>query len=320
MAGERRAQPAGADGPPDGAVHAGTAAPELDEALERMADSDFELPNGFVNHGPMACEALATLGCEELVEPWARRSVSMVGRGPAAVDPGSRDRFDWQDALGRYGRLPEWLGFFAASMADEGWPPVVARWVPRLMPGLSTALFHGAIRTAHAVRAVDAADTAPRRAELARALGYWAARFRIGEAPAGAGPAGDLVLAVTGEAATGAHHYLAAPNIFNLHGVTGAMAVELMAGHLAPEDGAAALAQVRADHEAMYADTGTAGHADTGTVGVGVRTGWDPAVVGRAAASGDPHQVKLVEACRRGLDISGDPVFAAAADQVSNRG
>jgi hypothetical protein len=46
------------------------------------------------------------------------------------------------------------------------------------MPALRTALFHGAIRTAHAVRAIDAVDTPPRRGALARALGYWAARLR----------------------------------------------------------------------------------------------------------------------------------------------
>ncbi len=305
MAGDRRSQPAM---PGD---HRGSAAPVLDEALERMATSDFELPNGFVNHGPMACEALATLGCEDLVDSWARRSAAAVGDAPAPVTPGGGD-FEWLDALGRYDRLPEWLGFFGTSIDDEGWRAVVARWVPRLVPGLSTALFHGAIRTAHAVRAVDAVDTPPRRAELARALGYWAARFHAGSPPSGGAPADDLVQAVTGEAASGAHHYLAAPNIFTLHGITGAMAVEVMAGHLAPEDGAAALAQVRADHATMYAGAATA-EVDDDTV-------WDPAVVGRAAASGDPHQVKLVEACRRGLGVSGDPVFAAAADEVANRG
>ena len=37
--------------------------PALDEAFERMAAASFELPNGFVNHGAMACEALAMLDC-----------------------------------------------------------------------------------------------------------------------------------------------------------------------------------------------------------------------------------------------------------------
>jgi hypothetical protein len=35
----------------------------LDEAFEQMAAASFELPNGFVNHGAMACEALAKLDC-----------------------------------------------------------------------------------------------------------------------------------------------------------------------------------------------------------------------------------------------------------------
>jgi len=43
----------------------------LDEAYDRMHSSGFELPNGFVNHGPIACEALAALGCEEDIDSWA---------------------------------------------------------------------------------------------------------------------------------------------------------------------------------------------------------------------------------------------------------
>jgi hypothetical protein len=31
----------------------------LDEALDRVSALDFEIPNPFVNHAPMACEALA---------------------------------------------------------------------------------------------------------------------------------------------------------------------------------------------------------------------------------------------------------------------
>ena len=48
--------------------------PALDEAFERMAAASFELPNGFVNHGAMACEALAVLDCADDIDSWARRS------------------------------------------------------------------------------------------------------------------------------------------------------------------------------------------------------------------------------------------------------
>ena len=43
--------------------------------------------------------------------------------------------------------------------------------------------------------------------------------------------------------------------ISDLHGVTGAMAVEILAAHIPATDGAAALAHVHAEHAALYAAT-----------------------------------------------------------------
>ena len=226
--------------------------PALDEAFERMAAASFELPNGFVNHGAMACEALAVLDCTDDIDSWARR---FARAGGASVDPVVSAGFEWRQALGDYHRLPEWIGYFTQAIDGDGWPAVVATWVPRLMPALRTALFHGAIRTAHAVRATDAVDTPPRRGELARALGYWAARYREGQPASPLPPAGDLRMAVVRAAADGARRYLARPDIVHLHGVTGAMAVEILAAHIPATDGAAALGQVLAEHAALYAAT-----------------------------------------------------------------
>ena len=53
--------------------------PALDEAFERMAAASFELPNGFVNHGAMACEALAMLECTGDIDSWARRFAQAGG-------------------------------------------------------------------------------------------------------------------------------------------------------------------------------------------------------------------------------------------------
>jgi hypothetical protein len=279
----------------------------LDEAYERLAFAGFELPNGFVNHGAMACEALAVLGFEEELDGWARR---FARAGGPSMDPVLASTFEWGEALGDYSRLPEWVGQFTAQIDDEGWCHVVETWVPRLMPALATALFHGAIRTGHAVRAISVADTTARRQELARALGYWAARFRPGR-PAGRPPeVADVKAAVVGAAAAGAGYFVAEPNIFHLHGVTGAMAVELLAPHIAHEAGAAGLAQVEAEHLALY--SGARPAVAPQPAGAPNR---DLAVA--AEASLDPHQVKLVEACRRGLESSGDPVFAAAAEAVT---
>jgi hypothetical protein len=281
----------------------------LDEAFERLAFSGFDMPNGFVNHAPMACEALAALGRAEDVDRWARR---LAGSGTPAVEPVVPRDFEWQEALGDIRRAPEWIGWFDRAIERDGWAAVVALWVPRLLPGMAVALFHGAIRTAHAVRAVDGADTAARRAELARSMGFWAALFAPGQPPAAdvdAGDVGDVGVAVARAAADGARRYLNRPNIFNLHGVTAAMAVGILVEHIPAPAGAAGLAQVRAEHAALYRRTEPAG-----TIEVAGRGADELARL--AAGSADPHAVKLVEACRRGLEATGDPVFAAAAERV----
>jgi hypothetical protein len=279
----------------------------LDEAFDRMAASGFELPNGFVNHGPMACEALAALGRDGEIDEWARRFARIPG---PPVEPVVATETDWQAALGDYRLLPQWIGHFQAAVEGDGWTDVVALWVPRLLPALAVALFHGAIRVAHAVRAVDAVDTPARRAELARALGYWAARFRPGRPVGDPVEADDLHRAIIEAAAAGARQYMAQPSIYNLHGVTGAMAVELLAAHIPTPASAAGLAQLRAEHAAMY--RGAVGVTSVRALGVD-----DEELARTAAASNDPHQVKLVEACRRGSRATGDPVFAAAAETVT---
>jgi hypothetical protein len=286
----------------------------LDEAYERLAVFGFDEPHGYVNHAPMGCEALAALGRPDDVDRWSRTP----DPGVPAVDPIRPVHFDWEDALGDPPRTAEWLGFFDRAVAEEGWAPVVSLWVPRLLPGLAAALFHGSIRTAHAVRAASGADTPARQAEVARSLGYWAACCTPGEQadPAGAGPVAtgpfnDVGRAVAETAADGARRYLTRPNIFNLHGVTGAMALAILVDHVDESAGAAGLAQLRAEHRALYGDTVPAG-ADGTDVG--------PAELADAAvASGDVHAVKLVEACRRGGQATGDPVFDAAAERVVRR-
>jgi hypothetical protein len=292
----------------------GSASQVLDEAYEMIAFSGFELPNGFVNHGAMACEALSTLGFDDEVGDWARRFSGIAG---PSVEPEVPVSFDWRQALGTYGRLPEWIGFFETAVEDEGWAQVVATWVPRLVPALSTALFHGAIRTAHAVRAIESSDTVPRRRELARALAYWAARFREGENALPVPEVEDVLASVVEAAGEAARFYLGSPSIYYLHGVTGAMAVELLAVHLPPPAAAMALAQVRAEHVALYSGARRVAVPKVESPGA---LADDTALAEAATASGDPHQVKLVEACRRGWAVSADPAFPAASEVVTGLG
>ena len=90
------------------------------------------------------------------------------------------------------------------------------------------------------------------------------------------------------------------------------MAVEILVGYLPSRACEEAIAQVRAEHSAMYdgAQAATAVHAAGALEN-------DLAVA--AETSGDPHEVKLVEACRRGWEATGDQAFVAAAETVTGR-
>jgi Questin oxidase-like len=294
----------------------------LDEAFDQVATFDFEIPNPFLNHAPMACEALATLGLTSAINEWVELHVAVLGAKFATfgtptrrpihpVTPTWGHRFSWKDELGDYRLLPEWMGYFERAIDDDGWPDVVRTWVPRLMPGLVSALFHGVIRTSHAVRALHATDTRARRAELARALGNWAVWFGPGQPNDENVVSGDAEIAIVKAAAHAAGCYVSQPNIVSLHGVTGAMAVHLLAGYVDPSDAASALTQLKAEHRQVYHDVtpGDVGEADDD---------WDSQFADRAIRSFDPHQIKLVEACLRGLDLTGDPHFIAAARLVTN--
>jgi hypothetical protein len=281
----------------------------LDEALDRVSALDFEIPNPYVNHAPMACEALTTLGFDSAISSWVEAFETTMHRAIEPVTPAWRQDFAWQDMLGDNRLLPEWMGYFERAIDDEGWRDVVRTWVPRLMPGLVSALFHGVIRTSHAVRSLDSTDTTARRAELARALGNWAVWFGAGQ-PSEGNLVDDPVTGTAQAAARAAGCYVSEPTIFVLHGVTGAMAVNLLSGYLDPRHAESALAQLEAEHRTLLDGITPAVVGDTGGES-------DSHLIQRAVDSFDPHQVKLVEACRRGLDLTGDPVFIAAARVVT---
>jgi hypothetical protein len=298
--------------PPKRRGHLAVSPTRLDEAFERMAASSaFELPNGFVNHGPMGCEALAALGLDDQIDAWSRRFERVPG---PPVRPRPAARLDWKEAVGDYGLLPEWIGHFQ-GVIDEDWSQAISVWVPRLFPALSAKLFHGVIHVGHTLRALTVADTSARRTELARALGYWAARYQAGRPPADSWtqPDDDLRPAVAAAAGQAARRYLAAPSILYLHGITGAMAIDLIIDHLPPAAGEAALRQVSAEHAALYGSVEPVNEVSVDGVP-------DGELAEAAANSRDVHQVKLVEACRRALAISRDPVFSAAAETVTGLG
>lgn len=144
----------------------------FDQALKMMAEI-----SPLSNHGPMAAEALVELGHEGRVVGFAK----IYNRYYASSYPVKTKEVtesNWKEAIGERNRLADWVEFFEKQTAIGGWKKVVKVWVPRLAPGFSAAAAHGVIRTGHAIRSLERAETGVRRQELAQALGYWAAYFQ----------------------------------------------------------------------------------------------------------------------------------------------
>jgi len=149
---------------------------ELDEALERFAQVDFEYGGGLSSHGPMAAEALATLGHAALIPAFVDRYVPRLPPAPPrgrSLSPAERVA-----ARGDDGRAADWLASFEADLAARPAGDVVREAVPPLLPGLFGAAGHGLLRTMHALRSLEREDVPLRRGELARGLAYWSARVQ----------------------------------------------------------------------------------------------------------------------------------------------
>jgi len=149
----------------------------LDDALTVFAATAPRYGSlGLANHGPMAAEALAHLGRGDAVAAWvARYRTRLEPAPPPAPRPLTEE--EWPDALGQGARYPDWLALFEREVADRPPVAVVGEWAPRLLPGAVGAATHGLIRTGHAVRALAAADTEPRRLEVATGLAFWASSY-----------------------------------------------------------------------------------------------------------------------------------------------
>lgn len=155
----------------------------LDDALERLSDYSFTDGPGLAAHGTMGAEALSAAGHDDHVANWVE---GYKTRHEPIAAPTPIDRLDpddptsWQEALGDPSRVSDWRDMFSQQLEDQPWPEVVSSWGPRLLPGYGGAFTHGLIRTAHAVRGLEAgpAPSELRIDELAKGLAYWAGTYK----------------------------------------------------------------------------------------------------------------------------------------------
>ncbi|MFD6419853.1 questin oxidase family protein [Streptomyces sp. NPDC060194] len=153
----------------------------LDEAYERFARTGPEFGGYLSNHGPMAVEAMVRHGHGGSVHRWVDAYVRRLEDAPRGLAPVTEE--DWREALGDVRRVADWTAYFTRELDGREWRTVLARWWPRLLPGIVAGATHGVIRVGHAVRTLlEAAEQPrpgdPRVVELAHALAYWAARWQ----------------------------------------------------------------------------------------------------------------------------------------------
>ncbi|MEV7401618.1 questin oxidase family protein [Streptomyces sp. NPDC091267] len=167
----------------------------LDEALERLHSFGPERAGWLSNHAPMAVEALVHHGQAPGVHRWLdhyREKLEDMPDRFAEVTPAN-----WREALGDPRRIADWTAYFGRETADRPWRKVLAEWWPRLLPGIAAGATHPVIRVGHAVRALlTAGENAPRVAELAHGLGYWAARHQPLPPLSSLAPAADAAAAL----------------------------------------------------------------------------------------------------------------------------
>lgn len=148
---------------------------DLDEVLERFQLTALEYGPGLANHGPMAAEAIVALGHGALLTGW----VDLYAPRLPPLAPGRRlSATEQTAALGDPKHMADWVATFEAELAERDWRSLLRARLPGLAPGLFASAAHGFLRVAHAVRALEREETAPRRREIAFGLGLWAARYQ----------------------------------------------------------------------------------------------------------------------------------------------
>jgi hypothetical protein len=138
----------------------------LSELLDEELGSDPTTSRQLTNHLPMALVAKSHLGAndEEL-----RRFAKMYSRRNVPLAPLQHglDHTSWTTAIGQRGASGDLRDYFVRCVNDVGIDATLKSHLPALLPGISGAAFHGAIRLAYALEVESPA-------RVAAGLGYLA--------------------------------------------------------------------------------------------------------------------------------------------------
>ena len=160
---------------------------KLERLLTEGRAFSAEFPVFLANHLPMILVAMHRLGGsdERLGEYFACYRDDEPPAAAAARDRADRARPTGTSALGDRARETDYRTFFQRrSRAAWARAAPIAAYLPTLLPGLAASATHGLMRLAYGVMRDD-------DAEIATALGYWAATYLELGAATGAAPTTD---------------------------------------------------------------------------------------------------------------------------------
>ncbi len=143
----------------------------LDELLDRMPHYGSEFAGTYANHAPMVLLALARLGgSSDRLERFFSFYDESKQLLPFATSKVVIDADNWRDHLGDRSAEEAYRTFFSTQLADHGRDQMLARWLPRLAPGIGASAFHALMRAAYSV-------IGGRHTESVNALAYWCATW-----------------------------------------------------------------------------------------------------------------------------------------------
>jgi hypothetical protein len=122
----------------------------LSELLDEELGSDPTTVRHLTNHLPMALVAKSNLGADDdelrrFAAIYARRNV------PLAAVQHELTRSTWTSAIGQSGASGDLRDYFVRCINDAGIDETLRAHLPAVLPGISGAAFHGAIRLAYAL-------------------------------------------------------------------------------------------------------------------------------------------------------------------------
>ena len=287
----------------------------LDTVYRKYERSHPFLPiTHFIDHSTMGSEALVALGLGHKVLDWISRHRVRPYEAPST---GVTISSAWREALGRKECHGDWLRFFESELREGSFGGVLAAWVERFAHDVGPFLFHGLIRTAHAVRSLEQKDTQARRMELAHALALWAIGVKSPASPRDSAnrhldPTAEIIRCARAGAAT----FIVKSTIPNLHLITGAMAYMMIAHHFDSSVNGVAAAAFRRTHEKAIRDFD---RSRLQSLSAPVPS-LDDSHIEALAKNTDAHPIKLTEAALRAYQATGDDLFMKAAGKVQHYG